>query len=104
MHKSAGQPAHTTHVDHSLTAETVSRLRRIEGQVRGLQGMVADHRWCPDILTQIASVHEALRAVGKSLMTHHLRHCVTEAARADDPAAADAVYEELVQLMYRQAR
>jgi CsoR family transcriptional regulator, copper-sensing transcriptional repressor len=96
--------ARTSHIDEALTTDTLARLRRIEGQVRGLQAMVADHRWCPDILTQIASVHEALRAVGKGLVTHHLQHCVTHAARSDDPAERDAVYEELVQLLYKQAR
>jgi DNA-binding FrmR family transcriptional regulator len=80
------------------------RLARIEGQVRGLQRMVADDRYCADVMTQIASVHEALRAVGRELMRHHLEHCATEAIRSDDPAQADAMYDELMALMYKAVR
>jgi DNA-binding FrmR family transcriptional regulator len=80
------------------------RLARIEGQVRGLQRMVADDRYCADVMTQIASVHEALRAVGRELMRHHLEHCATEAIRSEDPAQADAMYDELMALMYKAVR
>ena len=80
------------------------RLARIEGQVRGLQRMVADDRYCADVMTQIASVHEALRAAGRELMRHHLEHCATEAIRSDDPAQADAMYDELMALMYKAVR
>jgi CsoR family transcriptional regulator, copper-sensing transcriptional repressor len=80
------------------------RLARIEGQVRGLQHMVADDRYCADVMTQIASVHEALRAVGRELMRHHLEHCATEAIRSEDPAQADAMYDELMALMYKAVR
>jgi len=55
-------------------------------------------------MTQIASVHEALRAVGRELMRHHLEHCATEAIRSDDPAQADAMYDELMALMYKAVR
>jgi CsoR family transcriptional regulator, copper-sensing transcriptional repressor len=81
-----------------------ARLARIEGQVRGLQRMVADDRYCADVMTQIASVHEALRAVGRELMRHHLEHCATEAIRSEDPAQADAMYDELMALMYKAVR
>ncbi|HWZ58625.1 MAG TPA: metal-sensitive transcriptional regulator [Gemmatimonadaceae bacterium] len=80
------------------------RLARIEGQVRGLQRMVADDRYCADVMTQIASVHEALRSAGRELMRHHLEHCATEAIRSDDPAQADAMYDELMALMYKAVR
>jgi DNA-binding FrmR family transcriptional regulator len=83
---------------------TLKRLARIEGQVRGLQRMVSDDRYCADVMTQIASVHEALRAVGRELMRHHLEHCATEAIRSDDPAQADAMYDELMALMYKAVR
>lgn len=90
-------------VDADAKARNRKRLRRIEGQVRGLQKMVEDDRYCADILTQIASVHEALRAVGRELMRNHLRHCATEAIR-QGPAEADAMYDELVAMMYRTSR
>ena len=83
---------------------TLKRLARIEGQVRGLQRMVAEDRYCADVMTQIASVHEALRAVGRELMRHHLEHCATEAIRSDDPAQANAMYDELMALMYKAVR
>ena len=79
------------------------RLRRIEGQVRGLQKMVDEDRYCADILTQISSVHEALRAVGRELMRNHLKHCATAAIRGGE-ADAEAMYDELVDLMYKHSR
>lgn len=79
------------------------RLRRIEGQVRGLQRMVQDDRYCADIMTQISSVHEALRAVGREIMRNHVRHCATNAIRSGS-VEADAMYDELVELLYRHVR
>jgi DNA-binding FrmR family transcriptional regulator len=90
-------------VDADAKARNRKRLRRIEGQVRGLQKMVDEDRYCADILTQIASVHEALRAVGRALMRNHLKHCATEAIR-QGPAEAEAMYDELVAMMYRSSR
>jgi DNA-binding FrmR family transcriptional regulator len=66
-------------VDPEIKERNLKRLRRIEGQVRGLQRMVDEDRYCADILTQIASVHEALRSVGRELMRNHLRHCAASA-------------------------
>lgn len=91
-------------VDPDIKDRNLKRLRRIEGQVRGLQKMVEDDRYCADILTQISSVHEALRAVGRELMRNHLKHCAASAIRSDDPAAADAMYDELVDMMYKHSR
>ena len=90
-------------VDPDIKARNLTRLRRIEGQVRGLQRLVEEDRYCADIMTQIASVHEALRSVGRELMRNHLKHCATAAIRSDDERA-DAMYDELIDLMYRSAR
>lgn len=90
-------------VDPEAKSRNLKRLRRIEGQVRGLQRMVEEERYCADILTQISSVHEALRAVGRELMRNHLRHCVASAIRSG-PEEADTAYDELIELMYRSAR
>lgn len=90
-------------VDPDARARNLTRLRRIEGQVRGLQRMVEEDRYCADIMMQIASVHEALRAVGRELMRNHLRHCAATAIRSSD-AEAEAMYEELLELMYRHVR
>src|SRR4051812_10200091 len=94
---------HAVAVDPEIKARNLKRLRRIEGQVRGLQKMVEEDRYCADVVTQISSVHEALRAVGRELMRNHLRHCATAAIKAGS-AEADAMYDELVEIMYRAAR
>ena len=90
--------------DPQLKQAAIRRLRKIEGQVRGLQRMVDEERYCADVLTQIASVQEALRSVGKLLMRSHLEHCVTDALRSEDPVAAEKAYTEVLDLMYRHAR
>lgn len=91
-------------VTPELQEQALARLRRIEGQVRGIQRMVAEERYCADILTQVASVHEALRGVGKLLMRNHLEHCVTGALRSGDGARAEATWQEILDLMYTHAR
>ena len=65
--------------DDQVRQSVLTRLRRIEGQARGLQRMVEEDRYCVDIMTQIASVQAALEQVSVQLMENHLRHCVTEA-------------------------
>ena len=90
-------------VDPEIKSDNLTRLRRIEGQVRGIQGMVEEDRYCADILTQISSIHEALRAVSRELMRNHLRHCVSSAIRAGDQDA-EVVYDELVDLMHKHNR
>jgi CsoR family transcriptional regulator, copper-sensing transcriptional repressor len=91
-------------VDPEIKFSNLKRLRRIEGQVRGLQRLVEEDRYCADILVQISSAQEALRSVGRALMKNHLRHCASEAIR--DPAAgrAEAMYEELLSLMDLHSR
>ena len=90
-------------VDAGAKERNLKRLRRIEGQVRGLQKMVEEDRYCADILTQISSVHEALRAVGRELMRNHLKHCATSALRGT-PEEAEGMYDELEDLMYKHSR
>jgi len=90
-------------VEPDIKARNLRRLRRIEGQVRGLQKMVEDDRYCAEILTQISSVHEALRAVGRELMRNHLKHCATSAIKQGNDKA-DAMYDELVEMMYKHSR
>ena len=90
-------------VDPAIKDRNLKRLRRIEGQVRGLQKMVDDDRYCADIMTQISSVHEALRAVGRELMRNHLKHCATSAIRAGN-TEAEPMYDELIEMMYKLSR
>jgi CsoR family transcriptional regulator, copper-sensing transcriptional repressor len=79
--------------------EYLKRLRRIEGQVRGLQRMVSDDRYCIDILTQVSSVTRALQGVAVGLLDEHMRHCVMEAAAQGDDSKveeATAAIERLI--------
>jgi DNA-binding FrmR family transcriptional regulator len=80
-----------------------NRLRRIEGQVRGLARMIEEDEYCIDVLTQIVSVTKALQSVGLGLLDEHVRHCVRDAATVD-PAAGDAKVEEAVQAVERLLR
>jgi DNA-binding FrmR family transcriptional regulator len=93
-----GRPHHAEAVDPEIKDANLKRLRRIEGQIRGLQKMVEDDRYCPDVITQIASVQEALRGVGRQLLRNHLKHCATSAIRKG-PADADRTYDELLELI-----
>ena len=91
-------------VDPEIKASNLKRLRRIEGQVRRLQRMVDEGYYCADILVQISSVQEALRGVGRELMRNHLQHCAAQAISKGSRQDAAAMYEELLDLMYRHAR
>lgn len=71
----------------------LGRLRRIEGQVRGLQRLIDDDAYCIDVLTQISAVTSALQSVAVGLLDEHLRHCVTTAAADDKDATTDMVSE-----------
>jgi DNA-binding FrmR family transcriptional regulator len=90
-------------VDADAKSRNLKRLRRIEGQVRGLQRMIADDRYCADVLTQVSSVHEALRGVSRELLRNHLKHCATGAIKSGGKEA-DAMYDELVDLMHTHSR
>jgi DNA-binding FrmR family transcriptional regulator len=91
-------------VDPALKASNLRRLRRIEGQVRGLQRMVEQDRYCPDILTQVSSAQEALRSVARALMRNHLTHCTTHALRTGSSEQRQAMYDELLGMIYKNAR
>jgi len=71
------------------------RLRRIEGQVRGLQRMLEDDRYCIDVLTQVSSVTRALQGVALELLDDHVRHCVRDAIDQGPPAADERIDEAL---------
>ena len=94
---------HAEGVDAEIKDANLKRLRRIEGQVRGLHKMVEEDRYCPDIITQIASVQEALRGVGRQLLRNHLKHCATSAIKKG-PKEADATYDELLEMVYKHLR
>jgi CsoR family transcriptional regulator, copper-sensing transcriptional repressor len=96
----AGEPRSSR--GYSATKEQLlARLRRIEGQIRGLQGMVDDDRYCIDILTQISAAQAALDKVALGLLDDHAHHCVIAAATAQD---RDAKTDELMAAVGRLMR
>ncbi len=90
-------------VDKDIKAASLTRLRRVEGQLRGIQKMVEGDRYCADILGQLSAVQEALRSVGRELLRNHLRHCARHSFRAGGEQA-DAMCDELVELFHKNAR
>jgi CsoR family transcriptional regulator, copper-sensing transcriptional repressor len=91
-------------VEPGLKEANQNRLRRIEGQVRGLQKMVEEDRYCADIITQVASVQEALRGVARNLMKNHLHHCAAKALKSGKKEETAAMYNELLELIYTHLR
>jgi DNA-binding FrmR family transcriptional regulator len=82
----------------------VTRLHRIEGQVRGIEKMVDEDRYCIDILTQISAATTALESLAVQILDDHVRHCVADALASGDKAAAAAKTEELLEAVQRFAR
>jgi DNA-binding FrmR family transcriptional regulator len=95
--ESTQKRGYSEHKDDLLT-----RLRRIEGQTRGIQGMVEDDRWCPDILQQIAAVQAALDKVALGLTQGHVQHCM--AAGSHDSKRREEMTAELMQALGRLVR
>src|SRR5258708_4540070 len=90
-------------VDPGIKTANLARLRRVEGQIRGIHKMVEEDRYCADVLGQLSAVHEALRAVGRELIRNHLKHCATNAIHAGG-TQAESMYDELVDLFHKNAR
>ena len=96
--------ATTTHGYTSDKDALVNRLHRIEGQVRGIEKMLDEDRYCIDILTQISAVNTALEAVALRILDEHVRHCVAAALASGDEADAGTKAEELLEAVQRFAR
>jgi DNA-binding FrmR family transcriptional regulator len=97
-------PASTSSHSHGYTADKdrfLKRLRRIEGQVRGVERMVEDDRYCIDILTQISAIQAALDKVALGLMDEHARHCVLGASPEDQPEKTEELMAAVARLMRR---
>jgi len=82
----------------------IKRLHRIEGQVRGIERMVEEERYCIDILTQISAVSTALESLAFKLLNDHVNHCVADALASGDPEVAHAKGKELLETVERFAR
>src|SRR5213592_3145577 len=85
-------------------ATLVKRLHRIEGQVRGIERMVEDDRYCIDVLTQISAVSTALESLAFKILDEHVNHCVAGALSSGDAADAQTKTEELLEAVQRFAR
>jgi len=104
MKRETGHEKKAVGVDAALKEANQKRLRRIEGQIRGLQKMVEEDRYCADVILQIASVQEALRGVARNLMKNHIKHCAAKAIGNGKSEEKEAMYEELLALMQLQQR
>jgi DNA-binding FrmR family transcriptional regulator len=89
---------------HADSKALHNRLRRIEGQVRGLQRMVDEDAYCIDILTQVAAVQTALEQVAVNVLDGHVRHCVADAVSGDNGSDADEKLDELMAAVRRFAK
>ena len=87
------EEAHSQHGYISSKDDYLKRLRRIEGQARGLQRMVEDDKYCIDILTQVSAMTKALQSVALGLLDEHLNHCVVRAAATGGPEADIKIQE-----------
>jgi DNA-binding FrmR family transcriptional regulator len=91
--------------EHGYDKEAlVKRLRKIEGQVRGLEKMVEDDRYCIDVLTQVSAVSKALESLAFEVLDDHVRHCVAGAIESGDSREAAAKSQELLDAVQRFAR
>ncbi len=79
--------------------KTLKRLRRLEGQVRGVARMVEEDRYCVDILTQTAAIRAALKGVEKLVIENHAHHCIEDAVQSGDPAQQREKFIELIDLL-----
>jgi DNA-binding FrmR family transcriptional regulator len=85
-------------------ASATKRLNRIEGQVRGLSKMIAEERYCIDVITQISAVQAALRKVEEEVLRDHVAHCVEHAIHSGDPEAQREKIAELIAVLGRSNR
>jgi DNA-binding FrmR family transcriptional regulator len=92
----AGHAKGADHPDHSAE---LNRLRRIKGQLNGIESMITDRRYCPDILIQVRAAASAMKSLDHSIFERHLRGCVREAVSAKDPAQVEDKIQELLEIM-----
>jgi CsoR family transcriptional regulator, copper-sensing transcriptional repressor len=98
------EQVHQVYGYHGDKQLLVKRLHRIEGQVRGIEKMVEDDRYCIDILTQISAVSTALESVAYKILDDHVNHCVAHALASGDEGDAETKTRELLEAVQRFAR
>jgi CsoR family transcriptional regulator, copper-sensing transcriptional repressor len=95
--KGSKKPTEANHPDHS---GHLIRLNRVKGQIDGIQRMIADRRYCPDIIAQLKAAASALKAIEAEVLKTHLRGCVKQAFGADDAFKSEEKIQEIVKLVY----
>jgi DNA-binding FrmR family transcriptional regulator len=103
MSSTADEHVHR-HGYHSQKDALIKRLHRIEGQVRGIERMVADDRDCIDVITQVSAVSTALESLAFQILDEHVKHCVAGALASGDEREAQAKAEELLEAVHRFAK
>ena len=91
-------------MQHATKAACLKRLSRIEGQIRGLAGMVRSDRYCIDVVTQVAAARAALKRVEELVLKDHVGHCVEHAIASGDPKEQRAKIAELIEVLGRTER
>jgi CsoR family transcriptional regulator, copper-sensing transcriptional repressor len=90
--------------DPAVRKRVLTRLKRIEGQVRGVARMIEEERYCADVLMQVSAIQESLRGVAQQLLRNHLEVCATDAIRSPDADRRERMYDELVDLFAKHIR
>ena len=90
-HETHGHPDHSAHI---------KRLNRVKGQIEGIERMILDHRYCPDIIAQLKAASAALKAVESEVFKSHLRGCVKSAFSGSDTFKAEEKIQEIIKLIY----
>lgn len=98
-HESCGTDGRKSHHSDKTKNNLISRLNRIEGQVRGLKGLIEKDTYCDDVLNQISSVQSALNGVGKLLLEHHMKSCVIERIQEGENEVLDELLITINKLM-----
>lgn len=98
-HEGLESGVRTSHHDERTIRELVNRMNRIEGQIRGIRGMIERHVYCDDVLNQIASAQSALHGVAKLLLEKHMKSCVKEQLQAGDDGVVDEVLKTIFRLI-----
>lgn len=96
------RPCHAEQADHPNHRAEISRLKRIKGQLDGIERMIEEGRYCPDILVQTRAVTAAVRALEAALLERHVNHCVREAFLSSDEADRQAKVAELMEIFARR--
>ncbi|TJY40746.1 metal-sensing transcriptional repressor [Cohnella pontilimi] len=94
-----GQPVRKSHHSDEMKANLINRLNRIEGQVRGVKGLIEKDTYCDDVLNQIASIQSALNSVGKLLLEGHMRSCIVERIQSGETEVVDELLTTVHKLM-----